>query len=139
MRHYNYENFVPEGFVNPRPSAAKLVRLYESYYDATEVVPEKWEREMRDVFEECGDWLDEGSNVGIVLDVGCSFGHLLRTLERRGWQTTGIEPSPVAAEYAERLIRGERVAGHAIIRWNTPAPPSWEVSGALSNALPAVA
>jgi SAM-dependent methyltransferase len=93
-------------FVNPRPSAAELGRLYASYYDATEVVPEKWEREMRDVFEECGDWLGEGGRVGTVLDVGCSFGHLLRALERRGWQTTGIEPSSVAAAYAETLIRG---------------------------------
>jgi SAM-dependent methyltransferase len=93
-------------FVNPRPDAAELGRLYEGYYDADAVVPEKWEREMTDVFEECGDWLGERGRVGNVLDVGCSFGHLLRSLERRGWQTTGVEPSPVAARYAESLIRG---------------------------------
>jgi len=93
-------------FVNPRPSAAELARLYEGYYDADAAVPEKWEREMGDVFEECGDWLGERGSVGSVLDVGCSFGHLLQSLERRGWRTTGIEPSPVAASYAEGILRG---------------------------------
>lgn len=98
-------------FVNPRPSAEELGRLYENYYDPDAVVPEKWEREMTDVFEECGDWLGERGRIGTVLDIGCSFGHLLRALERRGWRTTGIEPSPVAAAYAEGLIRGTVLRG----------------------------
>lgn len=93
-------------FVNPRPSAEDLARLYEGYYDPDAIVAEKWQREMGDVFEECGDWLGERGRVGKALDVGCSFGHLLQSLERRGWQTTGIEPSPVAARHAQGLIRG---------------------------------
>jgi SAM-dependent methyltransferase len=93
-------------FVNPRPGAADLARLYEGYYDPDAIVADKWQREMGDVFEECGDWLAERDRVGKVLDVGCSFGHLLQTLERRGWQTTGIEPSPVAAGHSRSLLRG---------------------------------
>ncbi|HEX4337738.1 MAG TPA: class I SAM-dependent methyltransferase [Polyangiaceae bacterium] len=93
-------------FVNPRPDATELGRLYENYYEPDAVVPEKWEREMGDVFDECGDWLGERGRVGTALDIGCSFGHLLLSLERRGWQTTGVEPSPVAAAYAQGLIRG---------------------------------
>lgn len=93
-------------FVNPRPSAADLARLYEGYYDPDAIVAEKWQHEMGDLFEECGDWLAERRRAGKVLDVGCSFGHLLQSLERRGWETAGIEPSPIAARHAESLLRG---------------------------------
>lgn len=93
-------------FVNPRPSPAQLAVFYEKYYDPDGVVPEKWEREMGDVFEECCDWLVAGRRQGAVLDVGCSFGHFLRAMERRGWAATGIELSPVAAAYARGLLAG---------------------------------
>jgi SAM-dependent methyltransferase len=94
-------------FVNPRPSPAQLAAFYEKYYDPDAVVPEKWEREMGDVFEECGDWLAEHRGTpGTVLDVGCSFGHFLKSMERRGWQTVGVEPSPTAARHAQGMLSG---------------------------------
>jgi SAM-dependent methyltransferase len=94
-------------YVNPRPNDAQLAVFYEKYYDPGDVVPQKWEQEMRDVFDECRDWLSEGGTTGTVLDVGCSFGHLLRTMEDAGFRTEGVEPSPVAAEYAAKLVRGK--------------------------------
>ena len=95
------------GFVNPRPNDAQLAAFYEKYYDPGAAIPDKWEVEMRGVFDECRDWVLESSASGRVLDVGCSFGHFLRTMERAGFEGVGVEPSSVAAEHASRIVRGE--------------------------------
>jgi SAM-dependent methyltransferase len=94
-------------YVNPRPNAEQLARFYDHYYDPDEIVPGKWEREMRDLFKECRAWLCAERPTGTVLDVGCSFGHFLAMMERRGWRTVGIEPSQVAAEHARRHLTGD--------------------------------
>lgn len=96
-------------YVSPRPSNEKLQELYQSYYPENEVVPDKWLSEMNDIFVEVADWLADRQPNGRVLDVGCSFGHMLMEMERRGWRTTGIEPSRVAADYA-----GERIGGDVV-------------------------
>jgi len=93
-------------YVNPRPSKEKLQEFYQSYYPETEIVPDKWLKEMNDVFIEVADWLLDRQPKGRVLDVGCSFGHMLMEMERRGWQTAGVEPSKVAADYAQERIEG---------------------------------
>jgi SAM-dependent methyltransferase len=93
-------------YVNPRPDAAQLARFYDRYYDPDAIVPEKWGREMQDLFEECRGWLCAERPTGTVLDVGCSFGHFLQLMEREGWRTVGIEPSPVAADHARRTLAG---------------------------------
>lgn len=93
-------------YVNPRPDAEQLAGFYEKFYDADAIVPDKWEREMGDLFVECADWMTARQPSGRVLDVGCSFGHLLMEMERRGWETEGVEPSPVAAEYAREHLKG---------------------------------
>jgi SAM-dependent methyltransferase len=99
-------------FVNPRPNAAQLAGFYERYYDPgarghePDAVPEKWEREMGRVFDECRLWLVADRARGDVLDVGCSFGHFLGSMEASGWSATGVEPSSAAAEYARRHLRG---------------------------------
>lgn len=97
-------NFV---YVNPRPNEEQLAGFYENYYDPNDIAADKWEREMGDIFNECARWFTEHQTSGHVLDIGCSFGHFLRDMERRGWTTVGIEPSPVAAEFARGLLKGE--------------------------------
>lgn len=94
-------------YVNPRPNAEQLALFYDRYYDPGDIVPQKWELEMRDLFEECRAWLCAERPTGTVLDVGCSFGHFLAMMERLGWRTVGIEPSQVAAEYARRHLSGD--------------------------------
>ena len=37
-----------------------------------------------------------------VLDVGCGPGFFLKKCRDKGWQTTGLEPSPLAAKYANK-------------------------------------
>lgn len=41
-----------------------------------------------------------GRRTGSILDVGCSTGLFLHEMAQGGWQTTGVEPIPSAAEYA---------------------------------------
>lgn len=62
---------------------------------------------MGALFDECSDWLVATRRTGSVLDVGCSFGHFLQRMERRGWTATGIELSPVAAKYAQAGLSGK--------------------------------
>ncbi len=93
-------------YVSPRPSSEQLAALYATFYDGDTVVPDKWEHEMSAIFRECRRWLLEERATGSVLDVGCSFGHFLRDMEREGWRSVGIEPSPVAAAYAASLLAG---------------------------------
>lgn len=46
--------------------------------------------------------LGEGRPPGMLLDVGCGRGDLAASWIERGWQVTGIEPSPDAAAVARR-------------------------------------
>lgn len=41
---------------------------------------------------------------GVILDVGCSTGIFLSEMERLGWETFGVEPSPSASEYARSRL-----------------------------------
>lgn len=97
-------------YVNPRPTPERLAELYRSYYPDAEEVPEKWQREMGDVFRESCDWLTSWQAAGTVLDVGCAYGHFLQAMEARGWRTVGLEPNPTAVRYAERHVAG-RIIG----------------------------
>ncbi|MAE95897.1 MAG: hypothetical protein CL910_14665 [Deltaproteobacteria bacterium] len=89
-------------FVNPRPSPGQLKRLYEDYYPDGDETPDAWRGEMAGIFDECRDLLLAQALEGRVLDVGCSFGHLLAEMVSLGWNGTGVEPSPVAAGIARQ-------------------------------------
>lgn len=91
-------------YVNPRPSADQLQRFYAEYYPETEAAPEAWGREMSAIFRWCRDRLLEQGRSGVLLDVGCSYGHLLELMGRSGWRGVGVEPSPSAARHARVLV-----------------------------------
>ncbi|MBN1654675.1 MAG: class I SAM-dependent methyltransferase [Deltaproteobacteria bacterium] len=93
-------------YVNPRPSQQQLLKLYLDYYPQSDNIPEKWIAEMRDVFTQVARWLTSRQSRGRVLDVGCSFGHMLAEMEKRGWQSVGVEPSKTAADYAQKQLKG---------------------------------
>ncbi len=38
-----------------------------------------------------------------LLDVGCGYGYFLKFMKENGWEAVGIEPSPIACEYAKSL------------------------------------
>jgi SAM-dependent methyltransferase len=81
--------------------------MYLDYYPQDRLVPEKWYQEMKGIFRQVATWLTERQSKGRVLDVGCSFGHMLVEMEKRGWQTMGVEPSQTAADYAQKQLRGQ--------------------------------
>ena len=94
-------------YVNPRPTPQGLKEFYRTYYPEQADVSDRWEDEMHLIFDEVCDWMMQGRNApGDVLDVGCSYGHFLSNAARRGWRTTGIEPSPGAAAMARNLTGG---------------------------------
>lgn len=94
-------------YVHPRPNPAQLKAFYEKYYDPDAEVPEVWEREMGAVFREHARWMHaHHGKPGTVLDVGSSFGHMLRELEQLGWDTVGIEPSAIAAAHSRKILKG---------------------------------
>ena len=93
-------------YISPRPSKEQLLTMYLDYYPESDVVPDKWQKEMKGIFDQVAHWLTSRQKKGHLLDVGCSFGHMLMEMERRGWQTVGVEPSQVAANYAKERIRG---------------------------------
>ena len=97
------------GVTHPPASTAELAAFYrETYgpYDAptagrvatlSRVI--RWWQGRRALVKPPLAVLRDGP-AGRVVDVGCGRGDLGAVLVGRGWQVTGIEPSPVAAEVA---------------------------------------
>jgi 2-polyprenyl-3-methyl-5-hydroxy-6-metoxy-1,4-benzoquinol methylase len=51
--------------------------------------------------------LDELSEKGKILDVGCGTGHFLKECKNNGWKVEGTEPDPDARKIAENLTGSE--------------------------------
>lgn len=94
--------------VVPLPSAEVLKAFYEQEFYQSEK-PDYLNRNQEDNdwrTLEFGDRYDEVEAVLVpdgqrrVLDIGCGPGDFLATGQGRGWQTMGVEPSPVASEFA---------------------------------------
>jgi len=66
--------------------------IYEEYQTFIDVV---W-------FEHIAEKLTGLAGVGTVLDIGCGNGTLLRHFIERGWTAHGLDPSPWAAEFAQK-------------------------------------
>ncbi len=47
-----------------------------------------------------------------VLDVGAGEGHFMSVAEKRGLQCVGVEPSPILADYAASIVKGEIKKGY---------------------------
>lgn len=99
-------------YLSERPSERALEDMYgKEYYDGAEVgyggYEEnflKYNRIFKKLFRRRARDLEPFRGDGRLLEVGCAHGFLLDYLERRGWTTTGVEVSPVAAEYASRRL-----------------------------------
>jgi 2-polyprenyl-3-methyl-5-hydroxy-6-metoxy-1,4-benzoquinol methylase len=99
-------------------TAGRLDRLVDGYLDAVYGRPGRppsalWVRRiplLDDLLGGAGAWLAAG-HTGRVVDVGCGSGAFLARMRRRGWQVTGVEPDPAAAETARRM-HGLEVVQH---------------------------
>jgi 2-polyprenyl-3-methyl-5-hydroxy-6-metoxy-1,4-benzoquinol methylase len=49
---------------------------------------------------------------GELLDIGCNQGYLLEVAQKRGFVTTGIDPSPAATRFARERLNLNVVQGH---------------------------
>jgi SAM-dependent methyltransferase len=104
-------------FTNPQPSDAQLGEIYSANYflGAESDEGRKATREMKRATAR--EYLAEirrycGAVQGRLLEVGCGDGDFLVEAEAAGFQVTGVELAPAAAEQARaRLQHGEVVCG----------------------------
>lgn len=91
----------------PLPSAETLRRFYEAeFYQSNR--PHYIEASKEDVEWRQSEFTDRctiaekltGREPGRALDIGCGPGDFLLAAKHRGWDVLGVEPSPMAAEYA---------------------------------------
>ncbi len=78
-------------YVNPRPSAKKIIDEYsgdedEAYISQAQGRMESFRPITEEIERACG-------KKGSLLDVGCAAGFLLAAAKERGWKTRGVEPN----------------------------------------------
>lgn len=61
------------------------------------------EKHFREYFKKILGLIEKHQPPGFLLDIGSGAGLFLKEAEKRGWQTTGIEPAITAANYATGL------------------------------------
>jgi len=91
-------------FLSPRPDADEIKRhypadypFYNSFFDQSDYVKSIGMYEMDKRCEAVTSAVGGGRD---ILDIGCSVGDFLATMETRGWQPRGVEPDSGAAAYA---------------------------------------
>ncbi len=91
----------------PLPDPETLRKFYEAefyqsnrphYIEASKEDVEWRQSEFADRLMIAEDLTEKAS--GRVLDIGCGPGDFLLAAQSRGWEVLGVEPSPMAAEYA---------------------------------------
>ena len=102
-------NFCKFIHIYPIPSDSTLSKLYiNDYYKTTKpqyIKKNETEIEYWNIlFDEKLETLEQHlqSRTKKILDIGCGPGFFLRRAKKNGWQILGIEPSNLAATYAQR-------------------------------------
>lgn len=96
-------------FLNPQPSDGELASIYGSDYFLGGDTPAGRESAGRMKSATARHYLDllgryRGGHGGRLLEVGCGQGHLLAEASRLGYDVTGVDVSPSAADAAGRLL-----------------------------------
>jgi 2-polyprenyl-3-methyl-5-hydroxy-6-metoxy-1,4-benzoquinol methylase len=95
-------------YLSERPVEKALEEMYSrDYYDNAEVGYggyvdnfSKYSRIFTSLFRKRAGDIEPYRGGGRLLEVGCAHGFLLDYLRERNWTVTGVEVSPLAAEYA---------------------------------------
>lgn len=88
-------------FQNPRPPQEILIQRYDEDYFKYEIEGEKSFFDlMIKGLDDAGFFITRpGPGCDTFLDIGCAAGILIEHLNRKGWNTTGLEVCRASAEY----------------------------------------
>lgn len=109
-------------FTEPRPSKEKIGEYYKSeeYYSHQEnkhgFIPKIYEKVKSVNLKKKYRISTKGMKTGKVLDIGCGVGDFLHTMEQKGWECTGVEPSKDAKNIARKRIKGKLFAPEEVIK-----------------------
>ncbi len=100
-------------FTNPRPASEHIARYYESsaYISHTSkgnsLLNIGYKTVRRFTLRSKLKIVNNYSQKGKLLDVGCGTGHFLEVCKKGGWTVTGIEPNANARALAKKNINDE--------------------------------
>jgi 2-polyprenyl-3-methyl-5-hydroxy-6-metoxy-1,4-benzoquinol methylase len=91
-------------YLNPRPTAESISKLYEADYAPEEVVNASlitkrpnWKVTVKGMLYKLYGYIGDLPRKGRILELGCGEGAILEILSKRGCEVWGIEPNPKAA------------------------------------------
>jgi SAM-dependent methyltransferase len=98
-------------YLKPRPAPDEMAFYYPEDYALFRSAmqqrrwwqPSLW-MDRRDINRRCKSAMRLCAS-GYVLDVGCGTGEFLATMRQHGWETVGLEPNEVAANYARDHLK----------------------------------
>jgi len=113
-------------FLNPQPSDEVLSRIYSTEYFLESTDPESQGHLSRIKRQTARLYLDAivqygGTREGTLLEVGCGKGDLLAEGLARGYEVKGVEPSPHAAQSANRRLGRDIVTCSTLEEASLPA------------------
>ena len=99
-------------YLSERPVEKALEEMYsKDYYDNPEVGYGGYVKNFRryngiftSLFRKRAEDIEVFRGEGRLLEVGCAHGFLLNFLRERNWKVTGVEVSPLAADYASKEL-----------------------------------
>lgn len=97
-------------FLDPQPSSVEMMAFYPDDYLPYAKSPEQetsWLKRLDRQFgvqQLCLPVIQTAGTRGRVLDVGCATGNFLAGMRTQGWEVWGVEPNPVAAQYAREQV-----------------------------------
>lgn len=100
-------------FTDPRPGKSAIGKYYKSneYYshqeNKTGFIPKLYESVKSVNLKKKYKMATKGIAKGRVMDIGCGVGDFLHTMEQKGWETVGIEPSEDAKAIAKKRIKAQ--------------------------------
>jgi SAM-dependent methyltransferase len=96
-------------YLNPRPTAESISRVYQEAYFADRDIQyptsaEQIEREIESRRVAIRRLTRETGLAGHFLDVGCAAGFLVAAAEREGWQAVGVDVSDWSTRFAREQL-----------------------------------